>query len=386
MKKRISLFETIAIIIGTIIGAGIIGIPYVFAQAGFLTGVLVLTLVAVALIIVRLMLGEVILRTTKPHQLTGYTERYLGKPLKQIQGFVLITGIFGSLLAYMVAQGTIMSALLPLDLPFISSYLSLEVFWSLFFYAVFSLLFLQGIDMIKRFELWLSLLMFLVVAVIGFLSLPSVELQYMTGFDLSEFFLPYGVVLFACAGLVSIPAAREALRRHGREKTLFWAIIWGGIIPPVLYLFFAYLVVGVAGPNTDPVATVSLGAVGPSALTAVNIFALFAVSTSFLTLALSLQQIMRFDYDLSKALSAFLVIAVPLSAFALGLRDFIAIISVVGAMTVGVNGLFAVAAWWRARRWGDRQPEYRMPLWLGAISSVFLVILFSLGLIFAFVG
>ena len=33
--KKVILFEAIATLIGTIIGAGILGIPFVFAQAGF---------------------------------------------------------------------------------------------------------------------------------------------------------------------------------------------------------------------------------------------------------------------------------------------------------------------------------------------------------------
>ena len=39
MNKKLLLWEAIATLVGTIIGAGILGIPYVIAKAGFWTGI-----------------------------------------------------------------------------------------------------------------------------------------------------------------------------------------------------------------------------------------------------------------------------------------------------------------------------------------------------------
>ena len=39
MEKR--FLEAVAVLIGIVIGAGVLGIPYVVAKAGFLTGLLV---------------------------------------------------------------------------------------------------------------------------------------------------------------------------------------------------------------------------------------------------------------------------------------------------------------------------------------------------------
>ena len=40
MKKE--FFEAIALLMGTVIGAGVLGIPYIVYKAGFLTGLLLL--------------------------------------------------------------------------------------------------------------------------------------------------------------------------------------------------------------------------------------------------------------------------------------------------------------------------------------------------------
>jgi len=56
MGKNLPLVEAISILVGTIIGAGILGIPYVVAQAGFLTGMVVLVVLSVAVILINLLL------------------------------------------------------------------------------------------------------------------------------------------------------------------------------------------------------------------------------------------------------------------------------------------------------------------------------------------
>jgi len=48
---------------GTMIGAGVLGLPYVFAQSGFVIGLFWLIILGSILIFVNLSLGEITLRT-----------------------------------------------------------------------------------------------------------------------------------------------------------------------------------------------------------------------------------------------------------------------------------------------------------------------------------
>ena len=68
-----------ATLIGTIVGAGILGIPYVIAKAGFLYGFFIILLIGFAFLFLNLSTGEIVLRTKTQHQLTGYAEKYLGQ-------------------------------------------------------------------------------------------------------------------------------------------------------------------------------------------------------------------------------------------------------------------------------------------------------------------
>ena len=78
-KENKQLFTAISIITGTCIGAGFLAIPYVTAKAGFLTTLIYIIMFSIILLFVNLYLGEIILRTKKNHQLTGYAGKYLGR-------------------------------------------------------------------------------------------------------------------------------------------------------------------------------------------------------------------------------------------------------------------------------------------------------------------
>ena len=90
---------------GAVIGAGILGLPYVFAKSGFFIGLMWIIFLGIILIFVKLALGEVTLRTKGRHQLAGYAEKYLGKWAKGFMVFAVLFGIYSALLAYLIGEG-----------------------------------------------------------------------------------------------------------------------------------------------------------------------------------------------------------------------------------------------------------------------------------------
>ena len=60
MKLKSRLFSSIAILIGTIIGAGIFGIPYAISKVGFGIGVIYLLVLGAVILVVTLAFGEVV--------------------------------------------------------------------------------------------------------------------------------------------------------------------------------------------------------------------------------------------------------------------------------------------------------------------------------------
>ena len=101
-----------ATLMGFIIGAGILGIPYVVAKSGFLTGLIDIILIGVVVLFLNLYTGEIALRTKGSHQLTGYADKYYGKVGKYLMTFFMIIGLYGALIAYTIKEGQFLSAIL----------------------------------------------------------------------------------------------------------------------------------------------------------------------------------------------------------------------------------------------------------------------------------
>ena len=59
--KNVSLLQAISLLIGTIIGAGMLGIPYAVKAVGVFPGLLLLLLLGVAILLVNLIFGEIVL-------------------------------------------------------------------------------------------------------------------------------------------------------------------------------------------------------------------------------------------------------------------------------------------------------------------------------------
>ena len=80
-------FYATAVLVGGMVGVGIFGLPYVFAQAGFWAGMGLLVAIGLATLLIDLMYGEVILRTHAQHQIMGYARLYLGPYAQKVLFF-----------------------------------------------------------------------------------------------------------------------------------------------------------------------------------------------------------------------------------------------------------------------------------------------------------
>lgn len=375
MKKRIPIFEAIAIIVATAIGAGVLGVPYVFSLGNFYTSSIILIVVALGMVLTMLFLGEIALRTKGIHQVVGYVGIYLGKRSKIFQAFVLVFSIYGALLAYTIGQGEVLSFLLG-GSPF---------FWVVVFYLFFSLLLYKGISMIKHVEFVLTIVIFFALVAMGFLTVGDVNLNNVAGWGGEHLLLSYGVLLFACYGLVSVPHAREILGVAKREKSAAFVIVVGTLLPAFLYLIFAFFVVGITGQQTTEIATIGLGEkIGPPIVVLGSLFAFFAMATSFISLGLSLRDIFQRDLGISFRSSNFLVIVIPLIFYFLVIPGFVSVLGFVGAIGPGLIGIFLIMTYWQARKKGSRKPEFVIPNAVAIPTSFFLFCMYMLGIVYTF--
>jgi tyrosine-specific transport protein len=348
--------EAVSTLVGTVIGAGVLGLPYIIAKAGLLNGIILLLLLGATVTLMYLYYGEIILRTKKIHQLSGYAEKYLGKWGKLVATISFLISIYGAMIAYLLGSGSALSSIFG----------GSSLVFTIIFLAAGAILVHKGIAAVEKSE---SYLMFIVLGLILFISalcIGKIQPANLTGFKAETLFLPYGLILFALHGTNAIPEMREELIKD--RRLLKKSIIIGMLIPIAAYILFSVVVVGVVGANgfatlgdDEKIATVALIPYLGSHLAVIgNLFAVFAVTTSFLSVSLSLKDMFMYDFNLDERLAFVLTFLPPLIPVLLRLTSFIMILELMGIIVGGITAFLIVLMFWKSKRLGDREPEYTM--------------------------
>lgn len=364
MSKN-EFLKAVSVIVGTIIGAGILGIPYVVAMAGFWTGMIDIIFLGAFILLVYLYLGEVCLRTRGFHQLPGYAERYLGKTGKRLMIYTMLFGNYGAMIAYLIGSGMAISAIIGGN----------PMIYSIIFFLIMSVIVYFGLEAVCEAEMIIFPLIIGLIFIILFFSIGNINFNNLTGLYFSKILIPYGVILFAFIGAVSIPVAREEL--YKKEKMYKYAIISAVLISIAAYVLFSIAVVGVTGLSSTEVATVGLGkVVGQHIVLIGNILALLTMATSYLALGLSLKETYNYDYKLSLN-KAWLITCIVPFFFLFFAKSFILVMSISGVLAGGLEGILIILMAIRAKKLGNRKPEYKIPINWGI--AILLISIFVIG-------
>ncbi len=363
----------VATLIGTIIGVGIFGIPYVVSKSGFTLGIIFLLFLSGMILIMHLLYGEVILRTTGKHRFVGYAKKYLGKWGKYITTLTSVSIFYGALLAYVIVSGEFLKTIFG----------GSDFIWSLLFFIVCALAIFFGLKVVSKIEIFMSLFLIAVIFIIFFKGWPEIELSNFVGTNLKYFFLPYGVILWALSGWAAIPEMKEIFSENKKAgyKLFKKAIIWGTLIPVFLCFIFLFTVIGVTGQETSAEAIQGLVKILENGTIILGaIFGILAVTTSFLIVGLTLKKIFWYDYGINKNLSWILVVSVPLMFFLFDVRNFVAVIGFMGAVFSALEGIILILIYQKAKKQGKRQPEYTLKLKPIVLNGLILIL--SLGLFY----
>ena len=352
---------------GGIIGAGVLGLPYVFAKSGYLIGLFWLVVLSVLVWYVFMCLAEVTLRTKGSHQLTGYASKYLGAKGKWLMLVIVIFGIYSANLAYLIGEGESLSFIFTNS----SDY---SLWFGIGFWVIMAFLLHRGIEGLKKFEKYGVVGIIIVFLIIFFWYVPEVDLGNLSVMNYKYFFLPFGATLFALIGFSVFPEMRREM--FGAEKKIKLAVGIGVLLPLILYALFTFIFVGVLGQNIGEVSTLSFGKL-------VGLFGGFTMMTSFYVFTFALKDMFFFDFGLSRKLSDFISIWGSLILFLFikftGLLGFVSIIGISGTITGGASVVLILIMNLKAKRKGERKPEIKM--WNSWWLTVLLGLLFIIGAI-----
>lgn len=374
MKDK-KFYFALSTLIGTIVGAGIFGIPYVIQKSGIVIGLFYFIILGGVALLIHLFFGEIVLRTKEKHRLIGYAQKYLGNWARNLVTISTIFGLIGVLLSYLIIGGDFLKTLF-------SGWLNLDSFYfSLFFWLILIYFTFRGIKLIAPTEFLTNLIFFLIIFFILSFALPKINFQNFTLINPPHIFLPYGVILFALIGWMAIPEIGEILETTKERQKYKRAIVGSILITVLLYLFFALAVAGVSGRQTSPEALQGLVPfLGKKIIFFIALAAVITLADSFMIISLYLRNSLIYDYKFPKFLAVSFVAFSPLILFLIGFREFIETIGFVGTLIGVIEGVIIILIFRKAKIFGDRTPEYSLkipPILLYSLIIIFILGAFS---------
>lgn len=332
--------------VGSIIGVGVFGLPYAFAQGGFALGLLALLFLGSMFVVLQLMLGEVVVQTPGHHRLVNYIGIYTGRIWKWVALLTLSLGIWGAMLAYIVVGGTFLRLLLSPVLGGESAVYSYALAISA------SLLVYGGLALAARIEYLIVGALLFLFAFIVLASAPFIDVSSFATLNLQNVFVPYGVILFSLSGMGIVPELKDVLgKTHVRQLSPVIILAMTAIV--LLYAFFAFAVVGVTGSNTSSMAFDGLVPyLGGTFLVVATLLGSITILSIYMVLGVELLNTFKFDFNMRHKTAWFIVCVVPIVLFAMGMREFVDIIGFVGSVFGGILGILVALSYWTMRRRG----------------------------------
>lgn len=336
--------RAVFMMIGGIVGVGVFGLPFAFAQSGFPIGLLELLIIGIVLLMVQFMYAELALQTEGTHRLVGYVEIYLGKKWSWLSAAAICASVWGAMLAYMIIGGKFLFLLLsPVFGGSVAPY-------SYVVGIIAAILIYRGLQFASKLEVFVILaLLFLFIFIIA-LSVPHIQLSNLTVTDPSKWFLPYGIILFALSSTGIVPEMRDVLGLRAK-KQLGKAILIGMVTVILLYAFFSFAVVGVTGVATTGAAFDGLiSFFGTSFRLIASVLGLITILSIFMLLGITLQNTFKFDLRCSKLVAFVLTVGVPFLFFAFGVREFVDLVGFIGSVFGGMLGIFIVLCYLKLKQ------------------------------------
>ncbi|MBI5072747.1 hypothetical protein HZA99_02930, partial [Candidatus Woesearchaeota archaeon] len=269
--------------------------------------------------------------------------------------------IYGALLAYGIGLGEAMHGLFGFS----------ALISSVVFYLVLAAVVYLGLKTVTKAEVMLTPFIFLIIFGIAFFAFKHISLDEYLKTNITNIFLPLGSLFFALLGVWCVSDMKRILKN---KKSLRKTIILGTTIPAVLYLILAAVVVGVTGAETTEVFGVGLAQyLNPMMSKIVFIFIIFTISTSFLGVGFTLQEMFQEEYKRKKWQSWLAAFLLPFLFLFFLKTGFAEVITITGALATVVLVAIILLMFYKARKRGDRKPEYSLlvPKFVGLLIFLF---------------
>ncbi|MFZ2804283.1 MAG: aromatic amino acid transport family protein [Patescibacteria group bacterium] len=367
--RRTSTFRVATAMLGTIIGAGVFGLPAALKDNGILAGSLIFWAMALVVLATHLLYADVIIRTPTMmmHRLPGQVKRLLGNGFATVAFLSHPMQIIGSCFAYLILGGEFLAVLASL-----AGFSAATLVWQVVFWAAGAVAVFLGLRFIAKLEAPMAWLL------VGLLLISTAF--FLNGADGSRFVVshwtnilaPLGVFLFALSGMPAVPEVVALADLDPVRSRLGIAI--GSLAAALLMWLFAVFALAKLGNAITSNPADLVKAFPPSLMWLIPAAGFLSVGSCFMILMQDLKSMLRFDAHLAKPVAWALALLSPLMLLFIIPRDFLAAVSVVGSIFGSINGILIafMAIKIRQKDRGHILVRYGIP---GVVAGVFLVVL-----------
>jgi len=326
--------KALGLLIGMIVGAGIFGLPYAVWKAGMVWSGIHFVVAFFIVTTIHLLYGRLLYDHPSRHRLPGYIQQYFGRRWAEVTFLFRLFSYYGYLLAYGVVGGVFLENLFPI--------ISNE-YYSFFLLTGLAPLLFLNIKGLGTLNLLFTVPLVVFPSLLFLFVAPQAELDIVAWFPQeSSWFLPYGIFLFALSGASVIPEVVDMVGRH-RKKMFYEIVIVGMLLVSLVYVVFTLAILGIAqGPVPVDAVSVLEASGRPLLFLIGSLIGIFAILTSYVTLGLELRYTFEYDYRQSRLWAWLLTTAVPIILYLFGINNFVLILSFIGAVGVGVEGICIV--------------------------------------------
>lgn len=360
-----------SILAGTIIGAGVFSLPFVFSQAGWALGAGLLFLATLIVYFIYLLYADIIVRTPGDHRFIGYARTYLGENSFWLTVLMAVVEMIFALTIYIILGISFFQLFSE-----ISSQGALLIFWAIGSFFIF-----LNIRRMAIAEFLINVGIISIIAGIFFFGFPELNLADYERFDFSKLLIPFGPILFALAGRPAI----EEMHPYFKEEVVplsFMkpAILWGTLVPAVVYFAF---ILGIFGLSSGIVAENAVsglvGRISYQFLAGIGILGLLSLWSSYILIGLNVKEILFLDLGINRKISGLLVVGLPLALYLTGFTGFVMLVSFVGGLFLSLEGILIILMWMRMNKVSAAPPVFVKRAYFATMIVILLVLMIVLG-------
>ena len=331
---------SIAILSGTILGAGIFSLPYILGQVGIVLAAAYLVFFGVVYFLVHRFYGEALQTAPSGHNFLYFLRESMGLWAWEISSVLILAEFLLILTVYLILA------------PAFGALIFGAAAWPvlLAFWAFGSLFIFFRLNVVGWTEfIGVAALIVFTGLIFSFGSRLVAVPTWPYALSWPLVFLPFGPLLFSLAGRSAMAQVVDKERESAKAGAPFSVTkvaFWGTSIAAAIYFIFA---VGILRLTPNPAPDTLSGLTGlPAAVAAVlGVVGIIAIWKSYIVIGLNAKEMLDFDLRWPKFLGGLTIIAAPLVFYLIGLNNFLSAIGLLGGIFLAFDSALVVHIWRR---------------------------------------